>query len=69
MFSLCLYLLKLDLRVDMDVTDLAVEGFILQARPLQPRGGAVLQLGSGSRVGFDWPGATPGLQHRLVLGT
>lgn len=68
MFSLRFYLLQLDLRVDVDVADLAVEGFVLQARPLQPRGAAVLQLGSGSRVGFDWPGAAPGLQHRLVLG-
>lgn len=53
----------------MDVTDLAVEGFVLQAGPLQSSGAAVLQLGSRSRVGLDWPGAAPSLQHRLVLRT
>lgn len=53
----------------MDVADLTVEGFVLQARPFQSSGGAVLQLGSGPRVGFDRTGAAPGLQHRLVLGT
>lgn len=53
----------------MDVADLAVEGFVLQARPLQSGGAAVLQLGPRPRVGFDRAGAAPGLQHRLVLGT
>lgn len=64
-----LYLFQLDLRVDMDVTDLAVEGFVLQAGALQSRGTAVLELSSRSRVGLDRPGAAPGLQHRLVLRT
>lgn len=53
----------------MDVTDLAVEGFVLQAGALQSRGAAVLELSSRSRVGLDRPGAAPGLQHRLVLQT
>lgn len=53
----------------MDIADLAVEGFVLQARPLQSGGAAALQLGSRPRVGFDRAGAAPGLQHRLVLGT
>lgn len=66
---LCRYLFQLDLRVDVDVADLAVEGFVLQARALESRGAAVLQLGSGPRVGFDWASAAPGLQHCLVLGT
>lgn len=60
-------LFELDLRVDVDVTDLAVEGFVLQAGAFQSGRAAVLQLGSRSRVGFDRPGTTPGLQHRLVL--
>lgn len=51
----------------MDVADLAVEGFVLQAGALESGGGAVLQLGSRSRVGLDRPGAAPSLQHRLVL--
>lgn len=66
---MCGYLFQLNLRVHVDVADLAVEGFVLQARPFQSGGGTVLQLGSGSRVGFDWAGATTGLQHCLVLGT
>lgn len=67
MCPLCLYLLQLDLRVDVDIADLAVEGFVLQAGALESGGGAVLQLGTGSRVGLDWPGAAPSLQHCLVL--
>ena len=51
----------------MDIADLAVEGFVLQAGALESGGGAVLQLGTGSRVGLDWPGAAPSLQHCLVL--
>lgn len=60
-------LFQLDLRVHVDVTDLAVEGFVLQAGALQPTGAAVLQLGSRSGIGLDGPGATPSLQHCLVL--
>lgn len=67
MCPLCFYLFELDLRVDMDITDLAVEGFVLQAGPFYSRAAAVLQLGSGSWVGLDWSGTTPSLQHRLVL--
>lgn len=67
MCPLCFYLFELDLRVDMDITDLAVESFVLQAGALQCRAAAVLQLGSGSRVGLDWPSTAPSLQHRLVL--
>lgn len=66
---MCCYLFQLDLRVHVDIADLAVEGFVLQARPLQSGGAAALQLGSRPRVGFDRAGAAPGLQHRLVLGT
>lgn len=66
-FSECFYLFELDLRVDVDVTDLTVEGFVLQAGALQPGAAAVLQLGSGSRVGLDWPSPAPSLQHRLVF--
>ncbi len=51
----------------MDVTDLAVEGFVLQAGAFQYGAAAVLQLGSGSRVRLDRPSAAPSLQHRLVL--
>lgn len=51
----------------MDITDLAMEGFVLQAGAFQRSAADALQLGSGSRVGLDWPGATPSLQHRLVL--
>lgn len=65
----CSYLFELDLRVDVDVADLAVEGFVLQARAFNSRRGTVLQLGSGSRVGLDGPRAAPGLQHCLVLRT
>lgn len=61
------YLLELDLGVDVDIADLAVEGFVLQAGAFQSGGAAVLQLGSRSRVGLDWPGAAASLQHRLVL--
>lgn len=67
MCLLCFHLFELDLRVDMDITDLAVEGFVLQAGALQCGAAAVLQLGAGSRVGLDRPGAAPSLQHRLVL--
>lgn len=62
-------LFKLDLRVDVDVTNLAVEGFVLQAGALQCGAAAILKLASRSRVGLDWPSATPSLQHRLVLRT
>lgn len=67
MFLLPFYLFKLDLRVDMNITDLAVERFVLQAGTFESRGIVALQLGSGSRVSLDWPGAAPSLQHRLVL--
>lgn len=60
-------LFKLDLRVDMDVADLAVEGFVLQAGAFQSRAAAILQLSSGSRVGFDRPGTTTSLKHCFVL--
>lgn len=67
MFLLPFYLFKLDLRVDMNITDLAVERFVLQARTFESRGVVALQLGSRSRVSLDWPGAAPSIQHRLVL--
>ena len=51
----------------MNVTDLAVEGFVLQAGALQHGAAAVLQLGPGTRVRLDRPGAAPSLHHRLVL--
>lgn len=60
-------LFKLDLRVDMDIADLAVEGFVLQAGALQSRAAAVLQLCSRSRVGFDRPSATTSLQHCFMF--
>lgn len=46
-------LFKLDLRVDVDVTNLAVEGFVLQAGALQCGAAAILKLASRSRVGLD----------------
>lgn len=60
-------LFELDLRVDVDVTDLAVEGFVLETRALQGGAAAVLQFSAGSGVGFDWSGAAPSLQHRFVF--
>lgn len=60
-------LFKLDLRVDMDIADLAVEGFVLQAGALHSRAAAVLQLCSRSRVGFDRPSATTSLQHCFMF--
>lgn len=63
----CLYLFKLDLRVDMDIADLAVEGFVLKAGTLRCGGTAVLQLGPRSRVRLDWPCTASGFQHSLVL--
>lgn len=65
----CFYLFKLDLRVDVDITNLAVESFVLQTGALQYGAAAIFQLASRSRVGLDWPGAAPSLQHRLVLRT
>lgn len=62
-----LYLFELDLGVDMDVTDLAVESFVLKAGTLRCGGTAVLQLGSGPRVSLDWPCTASGFQHGLVL--
>lgn len=60
-------LFQLDLGVDVDVTDLAVERLVLQAGSLQSWVAAVLHFGSGSRVSFDWAGATASLQHRFML--
>lgn len=51
----------------MDVTDLAVESFVLKAGTLRCGGTAVLQLGSGPRVSLDWPCTASGFQHGLVL--
>lgn len=67
--SWCLHLFQLDLRVDVDVADLAVEGFVLQAGALRRGAAAVLQLGSGSGVSLDGPRSASGFQHGLVLGT
>lgn len=67
--SWSLYLFKLDLGIDMDIADLAVEGFVLKAGTLGGGGIAVLQLGSGPRVSLDWPCTASGFQHSLVLWT
>lgn len=65
--TLVLYLFELDLRVDVDVADLTVEGFVLQTGAFDCESAAVLYLSSRSRVGLDGPVSTASLQHSLVL--
>lgn len=61
------HLFELRLGVDVHVADLAVEGFVLEARR---RVGRRRQLGldSAPREGLDGSVATARLQHRLVFG-
>lgn len=60
----CSHLFQLDLRVDLDIADLTVEGSVL--------GRGLGFPGSGRpqpRVSFDGAQPTSGLQNCLVLGT
>lgn len=61
------HLFELRLRVDVHVADLAVEGFVLEARRRIGRRGQ-LGLDSAPREGLDGSVAAARLQHRLVFG-
>lgn len=58
------HLFQLDLRVDLDIADLTVEGSVLGRGLWFPRSG-----GPQSRVSFDGAQPTSGLQNCLVLST
>lgn len=58
------HLFQLDLRVDLDIADLTVEGSVLGRGLWFPRSGR-----PQSRVSFDGAQPTSGLQNCLVLST
>lgn len=55
---------QLDLRIDLDVANLTVEGSVLGRSLWFPRSGR-----PQPRVSFDGPQSTSGLQNCLVLST
>lgn len=58
------YLFQLDLRIDLDIADLTVEGSVLGRSLWFPRSGR-----PQARVSFDGSQPTSGLQNCLVLST
>ena len=60
------YLFELDFRIDVHVTDFAVERLVLQARAFQDVG-LHLEFGPRPGVGLNGTSPVPRLQHGFVL--